>query len=164
MTTLTVNDLRFEVRRSSLRRALEITVDRGGELILSAPPKERPRYAPSLWNSLAATSRASAISSPGLRPAFSIAFTTRASTSSALLIAGAKPPSSPTVVASPCSLMSFLSWWNVSAPHCRASAKVRAPQGTIMNSCTSLPLSACAPPLITFMSGTGSVQADTPPR
>ena len=38
MNTLTVNDLRFEVRRSELRRALEITVDRGGELILSAPP------------------------------------------------------------------------------------------------------------------------------
>jgi len=37
MSTLTVNDLRFEVRRSALRRALEITVDRGGELILSAP-------------------------------------------------------------------------------------------------------------------------------
>ena len=39
MSTLVVNDLRFEVRRSSRRRALEITVDRGGELILSAPPK-----------------------------------------------------------------------------------------------------------------------------
>lgn len=38
MSTLTVNDLRFEVRRSGIRRALEITVDRGGELILSAPP------------------------------------------------------------------------------------------------------------------------------
>lgn len=37
MSFLTVNDLRFEVRRSELRRALEITVDRGGELILSAP-------------------------------------------------------------------------------------------------------------------------------
>lgn len=37
MSTLVVNDLRFEVRRSSLRRALEITVDRGGELVLSAP-------------------------------------------------------------------------------------------------------------------------------
>lgn len=37
MSLLTVNDLRFEVRRSDLRRALEITVDRGGELILSAP-------------------------------------------------------------------------------------------------------------------------------
>ena len=38
MSTLTINDLRFEVRRSSQRRAMEITVDRGGELILSAPP------------------------------------------------------------------------------------------------------------------------------
>ena len=38
MSTLTVNDLRFDVRRSDLRRSLEITVDRGGELILSAPP------------------------------------------------------------------------------------------------------------------------------
>ena len=39
MNTLVVNDLRFEVRRSAQRRALEITVDRGGELILSAPPE-----------------------------------------------------------------------------------------------------------------------------
>ena len=39
VATLTVNDLRFELRRSALRRALEITVDRGGELILSAPPE-----------------------------------------------------------------------------------------------------------------------------
>jgi predicted metal-dependent hydrolase len=39
MSTLVVNDLRFEVRRSAARRALEITVDRGGELILSAPPQ-----------------------------------------------------------------------------------------------------------------------------
>lgn len=37
MNTLTVDDLHFEVRRSAQRRALEITVDRGGELILSAP-------------------------------------------------------------------------------------------------------------------------------
>lgn len=39
MSMLTVNDLRFDVRRSDRRRALEITVDRGGELILSAPPE-----------------------------------------------------------------------------------------------------------------------------
>jgi predicted metal-dependent hydrolase len=39
MSALVVNDLRFEVRRSALRRAMEITVDRGGELILSAPPE-----------------------------------------------------------------------------------------------------------------------------
>jgi predicted metal-dependent hydrolase len=37
MSTLVVSDLRFELRRSVRRRALEITVDRGGELILSAP-------------------------------------------------------------------------------------------------------------------------------
>lgn len=39
MSTLTLNDLRFEVRRSDRRRALEITVDRDGALILSAPPE-----------------------------------------------------------------------------------------------------------------------------
>ncbi len=39
MNILTVDDLRFEVRRSTLRRALEITVDRDGALILSAPPE-----------------------------------------------------------------------------------------------------------------------------
>lgn len=38
MSTLTVSDLRFDLRRSAARRALEITVDRAGELILSAPP------------------------------------------------------------------------------------------------------------------------------
>lgn len=38
MSVLVVNDLRFEVRRSDRRRALEITVDRGGELVLAAPP------------------------------------------------------------------------------------------------------------------------------
>jgi len=39
MSMLVVNDLKFEVRRSDRRRVLEITVDRGGELILSAPPE-----------------------------------------------------------------------------------------------------------------------------
>lgn len=37
MNMLTVDDLCFEVRRSAARRTLEITVDRSGELILSAP-------------------------------------------------------------------------------------------------------------------------------
>lgn len=35
--TLTIYDLTFEVRRSSKRRAIGITIDRHGELILSAP-------------------------------------------------------------------------------------------------------------------------------
>lgn len=34
---LVVGDLRFEVRRSRRRRTVQITVDRGGELVLSAP-------------------------------------------------------------------------------------------------------------------------------
>ncbi len=37
MTTLTVGDLSFEVRRSARRSSVQITVDRGGELLLSAP-------------------------------------------------------------------------------------------------------------------------------
>lgn len=37
MSILTIDDLRFEVRRSAVRRSLEITVDRSGDLILSAP-------------------------------------------------------------------------------------------------------------------------------
>ena len=37
MNQLTVDDLRFEVRRSARRTSVQITVDRGGELLLSAP-------------------------------------------------------------------------------------------------------------------------------
>lgn len=37
MNVLVVDDLRFEVRHSAVRRSLEITVDRNGDLILSAP-------------------------------------------------------------------------------------------------------------------------------
>ena len=37
MTSLTVGDLQFEVRRSARRKSVQITVDRGGELLLSAP-------------------------------------------------------------------------------------------------------------------------------
>jgi predicted metal-dependent hydrolase len=35
---LVVDDLAFEVRRSARRKTLEITVDRGGELIIASPP------------------------------------------------------------------------------------------------------------------------------
>ncbi len=38
MTTIVVNDLHFEIRRSARRRALEIVVERDGQLVLSAPP------------------------------------------------------------------------------------------------------------------------------
>jgi predicted metal-dependent hydrolase len=37
MSSLTVGDLEFEVRRSARRKSVQITVDRGGELLLSAP-------------------------------------------------------------------------------------------------------------------------------
>lgn len=37
MNQLTVDDLRFEVRRSARRTSVQITVDRGGKLLLSAP-------------------------------------------------------------------------------------------------------------------------------
>jgi predicted metal-dependent hydrolase len=37
MSTLVVGDLHFQLRRSEKRRELEIAVDRGGELLLSAP-------------------------------------------------------------------------------------------------------------------------------
>lgn len=37
MTTLTLGDLKFEVRRSESRRILELTVERDGSLVLSAP-------------------------------------------------------------------------------------------------------------------------------
>ncbi|WP_290871955.1 M48 family metallopeptidase [Aquabacterium sp.] len=38
MSTLTIDDLTFDVRRSHTRRTLGITVGRAGELIVSAPP------------------------------------------------------------------------------------------------------------------------------
>ena len=38
MTVLTVGDLSFELKPSSRRKTLQITVDRGGELLLSTPP------------------------------------------------------------------------------------------------------------------------------
>lgn len=37
MSTLTVGDLTFDVRRSANRKQLRITVDRGGELLITAP-------------------------------------------------------------------------------------------------------------------------------
>ena len=77
---------------------------------------------------------------------------------------GAKPPSSPTAVLSPRALSVFLSAWNTSVPICRPRANESAPTGTIMNSWKSTELSAWAPPLRTFIIGTGRTRADSPPR
>ena len=64
---------------------------------------------------------------------------------------GAKPPSSPTPVASPRSCRSSFRRWNVSAPIRSASENDEAPAGTTMNSWRSSEFCACAPPLTTFM-------------
>ncbi len=86
------------------------------------------------------------------------------SASSSPLRSGAKPPSSPTPALSFRLSNTFFSAWNVSAPMRSASANVGAPTGTIMNSWKSTVLVACAPPLTTFIIGTGSVRASGPPR
>ncbi len=80
-----------------------------------------------------------------------------------LLRLGANPPSSPTLVTWPSLARIFFRWWKVSAPMRRASAKVSAARGTIMNSWMSRVLGACAPPLMMFMRGTGSTLALMPP-
>ena len=41
-TTITIDDLDFELRGSNQRRSLQVTVDRGGDLILFAPPRCEP--------------------------------------------------------------------------------------------------------------------------
>ncbi len=38
MSTITIDDLHFELRGSDQRRSLQVTVDRDGDLILFAPP------------------------------------------------------------------------------------------------------------------------------
>jgi len=43
METLEVNRLVFEVRRSSRRTTVELTVDRGGELVIHAPESSEPQ-------------------------------------------------------------------------------------------------------------------------
>src|SRR3954453_2391885 len=77
---------------------------------------------------------------------------------------GAKPPSSPPPVPSPRSPSVFFSAWKTSAPVRSASWKLGAPTGTTMNSWKSTSLSAWAPPLSTFIIGTGSTWAASPRR
>ena len=64
----------------------------------------------------------------------------------------------------PWSFSVCLRWWNTSAPIFSASANVRPPTGTIMNSWKSTLLSAWAPPLSTFIIGIGRMCAVSPPR
>ena len=77
---------------------------------------------------------------------------------------GSESASSPTAVPSPRSWRMPLSAWNTSVPVRNASANEAAPTGTIMNSLKSILLSACTPPFRTFIIGTGSTCAASPPR
>ena len=76
---------------------------------------------------------------------------------------GAKPPSSPTVVDKPRPWSTRLRAWYVSTPQRRPSENDAAPTGRTMNSWKSMELSAWAPPLMTFIMGTGSTWALAPP-
>ena len=59
----------------------------------------------------------------------------------------------------------FFSAWKTSVPTRSASAKLGAPAGTTMNSWKSTELSAWAPPLRTFIIGTGRTsRRPAPPR
>ena len=96
-------------------------------------------------------------------PIVSIEAMMKSSASRVLARLGAKPPSSPTAVARPLSCRAFFSVWKISEPARTASNSVGAPTGMIMNSWKSIGLSACAPPLMMFIIGTGSTEAETPP-
>ena len=93
---------------------------------------------PSLKNSEAATSMPILILP--VYPAFSMASTQSLIASSLFWKLGAKPPSSPTAVASRpyLALMADLRWWYVSEPIFMASEKLEAPVGRIMNSWNQL--------------------------
>ena len=59
---------------------------------------------------------------------------------------------------------SDLSFWKISAPQRSASRNDFAPVGTIISSCRSRLLFACAPPLTTFIIGTGICIGPAPPK
>jgi hypothetical protein len=92
-----------------------------------------------------------------------MALTTKSSAASADGKLGAKPPSSPTLVLRPADLSCDFKVWKISEPARNASAKVGLPTGMIINSWKSIGLSACTPPLMMFIIGTGRVRAAVPP-
>ena len=88
------------------------------------------------------------MSSPGVKPAFSIASTSSRTASSFEARFGAKPPSSPTAVDSPRSCSTLLEHVvGLGAPAQRLADSDGAPTGMTMNSWKSTLLSACTPPL-----------------
>ena len=111
---------------------------------------------PPLYNSFEATSKQIEMSSPGLKPVFSIDSNMNSIASSFLFNAGANPPSSPTVVEK-------FFWFNSIFNFCitkkhilTASENVFAFSGRIINSCILSELLACTPPLIIFINGNGN--------
>ncbi|MNN48535.1 hypothetical protein D3C81_1630170 [compost metagenome] len=78
------------------------------------------------------------------------------SASTLLRKSGAKPPSSPTAVLRPWPFSTDLSAWKISVPARSDSLNELKPTGSTMNSWKSTLLSACAPPLMMFIIGTGS--------
>jgi hypothetical protein len=60
-------------------------------------------------------------------------------------------------------LSTAFSAWKTSVPQRSASENEGAPTGSTMNSCRSTLLSACAPPLMMFIIGTGSTGSRVPP-
>ena len=121
-----------------------------------------PFFSP--FHSLEAASMAITKSFPGSYPALLTASRMYSMASSSLARSGAKPPSSPTEVASPLDFNSAASAWNTSAHQRRPSLKLGAPAGMIMNSCTSTVLAAWAPPFKIFIMGTGRRFPFIPPR
>ncbi|OPY92258.1 MAG: hypothetical protein A4E73_01317 [Syntrophaceae bacterium PtaU1.Bin231] len=104
------------------------------------------------------------MSLPGRYFAFSMASMMQARASSLEPRFGANPPSSPTPVLRPSAFSTARRLWNTSLAIRRASLKLGAPAGTIMNSWMSTLLSACWPPFRMLAMGTGMSLAETPPR
>ncbi len=115
-------------------------------------------------NSVAATSRPSAKSVPASKPAEVMAARMKSSAARGARQVGCEP----TLVAEAGRKTGLLQLAlervvDLGAP-AEPSAKVSAPIGSTMNSWMSRAVSACAPPLMMFMSGTGSTWAFGPPR
>ena len=110
-----------------------------------------------------ATSNANETSLPEAKPAFWIASNNKSPASSLDRRLGANPPSSPTAVDNPFASSKDFNEWNISVPILKDSPKVFTPCGTSINSWKSKLFGAWAPPLITFIRGTGkSVDKGSP--
>jgi hypothetical protein len=105
-----------------------------------------------------------AISSPGSKPARSMARTSVSSAASLLVKAGHQPPSSATPCNVPASRISDPAARYTSAVQSIASVKLRAPGQTTRKSWMSTRPPACAPPPKICTCGNGNDPAWSPPR